>query len=64
MAILTLSEHGDHFEAHVLLHAQLTPLQHHGYVGYSLDHETDVLAQLVQRERPAHHGSQARLQCD
>lgn len=59
-----MAEHGNDFEADVLLHAQLAALEHHGDVRDPLDHEADVLAQLVQRQRPTHHGSQARLEGD
>lgn len=53
---LTLAEHGDDFETDVLFHPQLAPLEHHRDVSDALDHETDVLPQLIQGQWSTHHG--------
>jgi len=57
-----LVQHGDHFEADVLLHAQTHFPEHEGDMSDFLHHQAHVLPQLVHGDVATHHRGKARLQ--
>jgi hypothetical protein len=61
-SLTILREHGDHFEADVLLHAQPEVSEGGDDLGDLLHHVADVLAQLIHRDGPPHHGGETGLQ--
>lgn len=61
-AEITLLQHGDDFETDVLLHSKFYPLEHQSDVGDLLDHQSNILLQLVHGYLPSHHACQTSLQ--
>lgn len=58
----TLSQHDDHFQAHVFFHPQFYPPEHEGDVRDFLHHDANILPELIHCYGLTHHGRQTVLQ--